>query len=142
MSGMSLAQAQQAYGAYQQYSELDKQYDITNKAVAAKNAADGFEQQYGLGAAASNAYQNPGASANAAYQSAAGAARQAFSGGGPPASGASLGTGTGLPDQRWKVHCVEKLEGGGRGRMEDAVLVQPAGQFMLFLQLKGASVER
>ena len=31
----------------------------------------------------------------------------------------------------------EKLEGGGRGKMEDGVLVQPSGQFMLFLQLKG-----
>jgi len=144
------------------------------------------------------------AAAGSAYQAGMGAARHA--------SGASLSTGTGLPDQTWKVHCVEKLDGeaeaahcaggasssalcanprlphggsqrtrgsttqwasrvigchqvcsaassevvplnrtvrvirptvlggGGRGRMEDAVLIQPAGQFMLFLQVKGASV--
>ena len=34
MAGIpSLSEAQQAYAAYQQYNELDKQYDITNKAV-------------------------------------------------------------------------------------------------------------
>jgi len=30
----SIAQAQQVYGAYQQYTELDKQYDLTHKALA------------------------------------------------------------------------------------------------------------
>ena len=102
--------------------------------LAAKQAAASFEQQYGIGAALGNAYTVTATGAASAYQSAAGAARQAFAGG-----GASLGTATGLPDQTWKVHCVEKLEGGGRGKMEDGTLVQPSGQFMLFLQLKGTA---
>ena len=34
----SLAEAQRAYAAYQQYNELDKQYGITDKAVAGTNS--------------------------------------------------------------------------------------------------------
>jgi hypothetical protein len=45
-----------------------------------------------------------GAAATTAYASAAGAARQAFAGG-----GASLGTGTGLPDQTWWGLGLNKL---------------------------------
>lgn len=38
MSGIpSVAEAQRAYAAYQQYNELDKQYGITDKAVAGTN---------------------------------------------------------------------------------------------------------
>ena len=38
MSGVpSVAEAQSAYAAYQQYNELDKQYGITDKAVAGTN---------------------------------------------------------------------------------------------------------
>ena len=33
----SLAEAQRAYAAYQQYNELDKQYGITDKAIAGTN---------------------------------------------------------------------------------------------------------
>ena len=56
MSGMSIAQAQQAYGAYQQYSELDKQYDITNKAVQGGDGWGGTgwgmgDGQWGMGLA-------------------------------------------------------------------------------------------
>jgi hypothetical protein len=55
----SIAQAQQAYGAYQQYSELDKQYDLTNKALAGGVGAGGGGR--GAGAACVPDYFRSGA---------------------------------------------------------------------------------
>lgn len=54
------------------------------------------------------------------------------------ATNASAGGG----ERRWTCHACEKLEGGGRGKMVEGVVVQPAGMPVVLLEVRGEVMDR
>jgi len=44
--------------------------------------------------------------------------------------------------KRWTCHACEKLEGGGRGKMVEGVIVQPIGMPIVLLEVKGEVMDR
>ena len=54
------------------------------------------------------------------------------------ATKASAGRG----ERRWTCHACEKLEGGGRGKMVEGVVVQPAGMPVVLLEVRGEVMDR
>ena len=45
-------------------------------------------------------------------------------------------------ERRWTCHACEKLEGGGRGKMVEGVVVQPAGMPVVLLEVRGEVMDR
>ena len=48
----------------------------------------------------------------------------------------------GVGERRWTCHACEKLEGGGRGKMVEGVVVQPAGMPVVLLEVRGEVMDR
>ena len=51
-------------------------------------------------------------------------------------------TTTSVGGKRWTCHACEKLEGGGRGKMVEGVIVQPVGMPIVLLEVKGEVMDR
>ena len=51
-------------------------------------------------------------------------------------------TTTSAGGKRWTCHACEKLEGGGRGKMVEGVIVQPVGMPIVLLEVKGEVMDR
>ena len=85
---------------------------------------------------------NAVASTNAATNATTNATTSAMSAmGAMGAMGATNASG-GVGERRWTCHACEKLEGGGRGKMVEGVVVQPAGMPVVLLEVRGEVMDR
>ena len=101
------------------------------RAVEAKQTYDAVRARAGECADAAR-----GAVANAFARGASAVSVGASATVSAPTSAASVG------GKRWTCHACEKLEGGGRGKMVEGVIVQPIGMPIVLLEVKGEVMDR
>jgi hypothetical protein len=128
-------QLRTAYAAKQRYDEANAAYDIDGKLARANEAANAVRGGFAAAlesvrTSASSVMSGAGGVGVGGSTMRAGAAN----------AGATAGNARG--ERRWTCHACEKLEGGGRGPMQDGAIVQPAGVPMVLLEVKGEVVER
>lgn len=128
-------QLRTAYAAKQRYDEANAAYDIDGKLARANEAANAVRGGFAAAlesvrTSASSVMSGAGGTGVGGSTMRAGAAN----------AGATAGNARG--ERRWTCHACEKLEGGGRGPMQDGAIVQPAGVPMVLLEVKGEVVER
>ena len=124
-----------AYAAKQRYDEANAAYDIDGKLARANEAANAVRGGF------ASALESVRTSASSVMSGGVGVGvGGATMRGGAANAGATAGNARG--ERRWTCHACEKLEGGGRGPMQDGAIVQPAGVPMVLLEVKGEVVER
>lgn len=125
-------QLRAAYAAKQRYDEANAAYDIDGKLARANEAANAVRGGF---AAALESVRTSASGVMSGTGVGAGA-------GGSTMRAGAANAGNARGERRWTCHACEKLEGGGRGPMQDGAIVQPAGVPMVLLEVKGEVVER